>query len=111
VLRTLEDKFLFILVYQKTNPLQTLHAWQFGLSQPQANYWMHQLRPVLQHALAALGLTPERDASRLPLHPLIQEGAPALAIDGTERRRQRPTDARLQKEHYSGKKKNDPPKG
>jgi hypothetical protein len=28
-----------------------------------------------------------------------------LAIDGTERRRQRPTDPTLHKEHYSGKKK------
>jgi hypothetical protein len=33
------------------------------------------------------------------------EGAPQGAIDGTERRRQRPTDLLLQREHYSGKKK------
>jgi len=93
------------LVYQKTNPLQTLHALQFDLSQPQANYWIHQLLPVLQHALAALGHAPARDASRLATSPLALEGAPAAAIDGTERRRQRPTDAQRQKEHYSGKKK------
>jgi hypothetical protein len=55
--------------------------------------------------LAALGFAPERDASRLATHPLLLEGAPAGALDGTERRRQRPTDARLPKEHYSGKKK------
>jgi hypothetical protein len=100
-----EDKLLFILVYQKTNPLQTMHTLQFDLSQPQANYWIHQLLPVLQHALAALGLAPERDARRLPTNPLALEGAPATAIDGTERRRQRPADAQLQKEHYSGKKR------
>ena len=41
VLQCLEDKFLFILVYQKANPLQTLHALQFEMSQPQANYWIH----------------------------------------------------------------------
>jgi hypothetical protein len=105
VLHSCEDKLLFILVYQKTNPLQTMHALQFDLSQPQANYWIHQLLPVLQHALADLGLAPERDASRLATSPLILEGAPETAIDGTERRRQRPTDAQLQKEHYSGKKK------
>jgi hypothetical protein len=105
VLHSFADKLLFILVYQKTNPLQTLHALQFDLSQPQANYWIHQLLPVLQHALTDLGLAPERNASRLVLHPLLLEGAPAMAIDGTERRRQRPTDAQLQKEHYSGKKK------
>jgi hypothetical protein len=60
---------------------------------------------VLQQALADLGHAPERDASRLATSPLALEGAPATALDGTERRRQRPTDARWQQEHYSGKKK------
>jgi len=50
-------------------------------------------------------MQPERDASRIAVHPLALEGAPALVIDGTERRRQRPTDVAKQKEHYSGKKK------
>jgi hypothetical protein len=42
---------LFILVYQKTYPLQTMHGLHFGLSQPQAHYWIHHLLPVLQRAL------------------------------------------------------------
>jgi hypothetical protein len=105
VLQSFEDKLLFILVYQKTHSLQTLHALQFAMSQPQANSWIHHLLPVLQQALAALGHAPERDARRLPTSPLMLEGAPATALDGTERRRQRPTDAQRQKEHYSGKKK------
>ena len=45
----IEDKLFFILVYQKTNPLQTMHGLQFGLSQPQANDWLHRLLPVLYH--------------------------------------------------------------
>jgi hypothetical protein len=105
VLPSFEDKLLFILVYQKTNPLQTMHGLQFDLSQPQANYWIHHLLPVLPQALVDLGLQPERDASRVAASHLALEGAPDLAIDGTERRRQRPQDAQLQKEHYSGKKK------
>jgi len=64
VLPQMEDKLLFILVYQKTNPLQTMHGLQFALSQPQTNYWIHHLLPVLQRALAALAVAPERDASR-----------------------------------------------
>ena len=36
---------------------------------------------------------------------LALEGESELAIDGTERRRQRPQDVTAQKEHYSGKKK------
>ena len=105
VLQSFEDKLLFILVYQKTNPLQTLHALQCDLSQPQANYWIHHLLPILRHALADLGVAPERDASRVATSPLALEGAPDLALDGTERRRQRPADATVQREHYSGKKK------
>ena len=99
------DKLLFILVYQKTHPLQTMHGLQFQLSQPQTNYWIHHLLPVLQRALAALGVAPERDASRVATSPLLLEGTPNLAIDGTERRRQRPQEATAQKDHYSGKKK------
>src|SRR5919108_5617622 len=105
VLDSDEDKLLFILVYQKTNPLQTMHGLQFGMSQPQANYWIHRLLPVLQRALADFDVAPERDASQVASSPLAVEGAPELAIEGTERRRQRPTDAAQQKEHYSGKKK------
>jgi DDE superfamily endonuclease len=101
----MEDKLLFILVFQKTNPLQTMHGLQFQLSQPQTNYWIHPLLPVLQRALAALGLAPERDASRVATSPLALEGAPDMAIDGTERRRQRPTNAAQPQEQYSGKKK------
>ena len=50
VLAQMANKLLFILVYQKTNPLQTMHGLQFGLSQPQTNYWIHHLLPVLQRA-------------------------------------------------------------
>jgi len=93
------------LVYQKTNPLQTMHGLQFNLSQSQTNYWLHRLWPVLHQALRDMGQAPERDASRVATSPLALEGAPDLAMDGTERRRQRPTDATQQKAHYSGKKK------
>src|SRR3954447_1657303 len=103
--RTVEDKLLFILVYQKTNPLQTMHGLQFDLSQPQTHYWIHRLLPVLRCALAALDMAPERDASRVASSPLRLEGAPVGALDGTERRRQRPTEAAKQTAHYSGKKK------
>ena len=99
------DKLLFILVYQKTHPLQTMHGWPCGLSQAQTNYGLPHVLPVLPQALAALAMQPERAASRVAVHPLTLESAPALAIDGTERRRQRPTDAARQQDHDSGKKK------
>jgi Helix-turn-helix of DDE superfamily endonuclease/DDE superfamily endonuclease len=101
----IEDKLFFILVYQKTNPLQTMHGLQFGLSQPQANDWIHRLLPVLQQALRDLGEAPERDARRVATSELAHAGGPDLTIDGSERRRQRPQNHAQQKEHYSGKKK------
>jgi hypothetical protein len=105
LLSQMEDQLLFILVYQKTNPLQTMHGLPFGLSQPQTNYWRHRLLPVLRRALVALDMAPERDVSRVATSPLRLEGAPAGALDGTERRRQRPTAAAKPTAHYSGKKK------
>jgi len=102
---TIEDKLLFILVYQKTYPLQAMHGLQFGLSQPRANYWIHWLLPILQQALAEMGMTPERDPKAVSNSLLVNESGPDLLIDGTERRRQRPKDAKRQAEHYSGKKK------
>jgi hypothetical protein len=98
------DKLLFILVYLKTNPLQTMHGLMFGLSQPQTNIWIHRLLPLLQTALCQLGYAPERDGAAVAVSPLLAT-APELVIDGTERRRQRPVDATAQTEHYSGKKK------
>jgi hypothetical protein len=105
VLEKDEDRLLFILVYLKTNPLQTMQGLQFSLSQPQANYWIHRLLPVVQAGLQTLGMTPVRDGSQVALSDLAQEGTPDFTIDGTERRRERPQDAQRQKAHYSGKQK------
>jgi hypothetical protein len=105
VLRQDTERLLFILVYLKTNPLQTMHGLQFDLSQSQANYWIHRLLPVVRAALDQLGLLPERDGIAVATSALAVEGTPDLALDGTERRRQRPQDAAAQKAHYSGKKK------
>lgn len=99
------DRLLFILVYQKTNPLQTMHGLQFSLSQPQTNFWIHRLLPVLQETLSAIGMQPERDAALVACLVETTKGGANLAIDGTERRLQRPTDPIKQRQQYSGKKK------
>jgi len=59
----------------------------------------------LRAALAQLGLTPERDAARVATSEWLAAAPPDLLLDGTERRRQRPTDAAQQTAAYSGKKK------
>jgi hypothetical protein len=105
VLQEPEQQLLFILVHQKTYPLQTLVGEVFELSQPRVNEWVHRLLPVLKVALDELGVLPERDPQHFA-HSEQQHGEPPdLIIDGTERRRQRPKNPEKQAAHYSGKKK------
>lgn len=103
-LARIEEKLLFILVYCKCYPLQTVLGFLFGLSQPRANEWIHTLSKILKSALASGAYLPERDGGQLAAALAATEERLAL-IDGTERRRQRPTDADAQKADYSGKKK------
>jgi Helix-turn-helix of DDE superfamily endonuclease len=60
-LPTIEDKMLFILVFLKQNPTQIVQGYLFGMSQPNANKWIHLLHTVLNRALDAQGCLPNRD--------------------------------------------------
>ncbi len=104
-LDSIEQKLLFVLVYQKTYPVQTLLGEVFGLSQSRANAWIHRLLPILKDALDDWGVLPERDPHQFARHEKRQGGSPDYLIDGTERRRQRPKNPEKQALHYSGKKK------
>ena len=99
-----EDKLLFVLVYHKTYPLQVVHGELFGMSQPQASYWIHVLSPILQKALAYEKKLPSRSPHDFAENPNNCDTR-NYQIDATERRRQRPKDKKKQKEYYSGKKK------
>ena len=104
-LSRIDDKLLFILINEKTYPLQTMLGLQFGLSQGRVNDWIHRLTPIVRMALAQMGQVPERDGQAVAESELAQEGGADLVIDGTERRRQRPQDKVAQREQYSGKKR------
>ena len=103
-LASIEQKLLFVLVYQKSYPVQSIMGELFGISQSQANEWIHTLLPILKQALDDLGYEPERDPKKFKESEQGPEGTNAI-IDGTERRRQRPKDAKKQALYYSGKKK------
>ncbi len=104
-LATPEDQLLFILIYQKTYPLQTAHGLQFNLSQAQTNEWIHRLLPILERSLARLKQMPERDGSAFATRGVTPGVPPDWIMDGTERRRQRPKNPEKQREAYSGKKR------
>jgi Helix-turn-helix of DDE superfamily endonuclease len=62
-LPTLADKRLFILTYLKQHPIQEVQGQLFGMSQSNANTWIHVLHPVLHQALADHELLPARTAA------------------------------------------------
>lgn len=103
-LHELSDKLLFILVYFRLYPTQAVQGYLFGMSQAQANVWVHRLTRVLNQALGAEQQLPEREPSRLPD---VLNRCPGLEflIDGTERPINRPQDKDDRKTYYSGKKK------
>lgn len=92
-LPTPTHKLFFVLVYQKTNPLQEYHAASFDIDVSMTNKWIHLLSPLLDKATQAW------QASRQDVLSYQEE----LLIDVTERPIQR--DTYEQKEYYSGKKK------
>jgi Helix-turn-helix of DDE superfamily endonuclease len=49
-LPTTADQLLFILTYMKQNPIQEVQGQLFGMSQSNANTWIHLLHSVLNHA-------------------------------------------------------------
>jgi hypothetical protein len=103
-LHSIEDKLFFILFYYKSYPLQEVIAFLFGISQGQANEWIHKLSKVLNNSLGYENQLPEREAKNL--EEILNEHIELeFMIDGTERRIQRPKDNDKQKRYYSGKKK------
>jgi hypothetical protein len=104
-LTTTEQKLLFILVYQKTYPLQVIQGELFGMGQSSANEWIHRLLPVLRDALNTMGVMPEREGDKFARSERRKREPSEYIIDGTERRRQRPKVPEKQALHYSGKKK------
>ena len=64
-LPTAEDRLLFILSYLKVAALQVAHGALFGMSQSNANKWIHVLLVVLQQTLHDLGDAPARHLQAL----------------------------------------------
>jgi len=86
-LPTKEDRLLFLLSYLKVAALQVAHGALFGMTQPNANKWLHLLLIVLHQTLRDLGDAPARHllALRERLAALEtdagQQAQPALETD------------------------------
>ena len=105
LLTTPEEKLLFILFYVRQYPVQIAQGFFFGMGQPQANYWILCLLPVLEQALGQRQVLPLRKAATIEDVLTRFPELTTFIIDATERPINRPKDATRQKSHYSGKKK------
>jgi len=101
VLRTAEDRLLFILYHLKGNTIQQLMGITFEMTQAQVSLWIKLLSKLLREALNKQGYIPKRKVEQLKK---VLEKEPTVLLDATEREIQRPKDTEEQKEYYSGKK-------
>jgi hypothetical protein len=104
VLLTCQDKLFFLLFYLRHYPTQEVLGFLFGISQGQANHWIHRLTPILKKALRDERELPGRTADSVKD---LMEVCPFLVflLDGTERPMRRPQDGERRRKDYSGKKK------
>jgi hypothetical protein len=103
VLRSVRQKFFFILFYLKAYPTQDVMGYFFGLSQPQVCARVAQWLPLMQTLLEVeLPARHGRDLAQVLEHlPELQE----VIIDGTERPIARPEHKGRRDRHYSGRRK------
>jgi hypothetical protein len=92
-LPTIADKQLFILTYIKQNPIQEVPGQLFGMSQSNANKWIHLLHAVLNQALAHQDLLPARNADELAVMLAAKQtrGVPGAPLFGMMVRSDRST--------------------
>ena len=99
-----EMKLFFLLSYLKNYPLQQFHASYFGITQGKVSQFIKVLRPLLQKTLTRMGLMPTGSPEELKAE-LEKYRIKEANMDATEREVNRSTDYEVQKEFYSGKKK------
>lgn len=102
VLRTAEDRLLFILYHLKGNSIQQLMGITFEMTQAQVSLRIKLLSKMLRDALERQGFLPKRKVEQLKK---VLEKETTVLLDATERQIQRPADYEVQKEYYSGKKR------
>jgi len=91
---------VFILVYFRIYPIQAVQGLLFGMSQPQANEWVHRLTPFLNTALGHQQQLPARQPRDLEAVLGECEGL-EFKIDGVERPIQRPKNPERKRQFYS----------
>lgn len=105
-LKTGMDKLFFTCLYLKIYPTYDVIAGMFKVDRSQACRWVHVFVPVLKQTLGHEAVLPLRKIENYDEFITNFPKNDEVYIDGTERPTQRASDYDVQKEHFSGKKKN-----
>ena len=105
VLKTTEDKLVFVLLYLKAYPTYDVLSAIFNLDRGPACRRTQQLLPVLEATLGRKIVLPERKIRSIEEFYQKFPEARDVLIDGSERPIQKPKDLKKRKKVYSGKKK------
>ena len=104
-LPTDEDKLIFILYYMKVYPTFDVLADKFDMSRSTAHTNIYQFFPILTQALHDLNAIPHRKFATVEEFKEALGDTERLMIDATERAFRRSIDSDIQRQYYSGKKK------
>lgn len=99
-----EMKLFFLLCYLKNYPLQQFHASYFEITQSKVSQFIKVLRPILEKTLTRMDLMPSSSSEELSAE-LKKYQVKEANMDATEREVNRSKDYEVQKDFYSGKKK------
>lgn len=105
VLKTTEDKLVYVLLYLKAYPTYDVLSSIFDLDRGPACRRVQQLLPVLEATLGRKIVLPERKITSIEEFYQKFPEARDVLVDGTERPVQKPKSTKKRKKLYSGKKK------
>lgn len=104
-IRTEEELLLFTLFSFKSGLTYDLLGLVSGMDGSNAKRNQDLGIQVLKETLVETGHAPKREFATVAEFEAYFKEYDTLLLDGTEQRRQRPSDNDVQKDHYSGKKK------
>jgi hypothetical protein len=100
-----KKKLFYILFYVKTYPTFDVAAFVFGSSKSRTHRWTHDILPLLEKTLGRKVVLPKRQIATPEEFFATFPGIKEVLLDGVERPTIRSQKNKVQKKHYSGKKK------
>jgi hypothetical protein len=100
-----KQKLFYILFYLKTYPTFDVAAFAFASSKSRTHQWTKDILPLLEKTLGRKVVLPKRKINTPEEFLAAFPGVEEVLIDGVERPTVRSKKDKVQKKHYSGKKK------